>query len=63
MVEGQIPKRVGGRQQAVRGQLQSPGKVVGKEHESDAKEAKEAKDEAKAKNAKPTTTKPAPANP
>jgi hypothetical protein len=37
------------------------GKVVGKEHESDAKEEKEAKDEAGAKHAKPTATKPAPA--
>lgn len=39
------------------------GKVVGKEHESDAKEAKEARDEAKTGHAKPTTTKPAPAKP
>jgi len=34
------------------------GKIVSKEHESDAKEAKEATDEAKAKNVKPAVKKP-----
>lgn len=34
------------------------GKVIGREHETDAKEAKEAKDEAKVKAAKPAPTKP-----
>lgn len=39
------------------------GKVVGKEHESDAKEAKEAKDEAKEESAKKAPAKPATAKP
>lgn len=39
------------------------GKVVGHAHESDAKEAKETKDEAKAKSAKPVAPKPGPGKP
>lgn len=39
------------------------GKVVGHAHESDATEAKEAKDEAKAKSAKPVAPKPGPGKP
>lgn len=39
------------------------GKIVGREHESDAKEAKEAKDEAKAKAAKPAAKSVKPPTP